>query len=81
MGPGMIGPGVAIQNLPRDLSVTDVQNMLQSHLSWMGNPNLKLGEVKEQDKDTITADLTTQDGSLVDRLEVNRHTGWLRPLR
>jgi hypothetical protein len=44
----------------------------------MQNPNLKVGEVSEVDDDTITADVVTQDGSLVWRYMVDRHTGAMR---
>ena len=44
-------------------------------LTWRGNPRLKVGEVKEKDADTITADVVTKDNSLVQRFIINRHTG------
>jgi hypothetical protein len=53
--------------------------MLGHRLAWQGNENLKVGEVAEKDEDTITAEIVTQDDSLVQRLEVNRHTGWMQP--
>jgi hypothetical protein len=37
-----------------------------------------VGEVKEADDDRIIADITTVDGSLVQRFEVDRHTGTMR---
>ena len=41
---------------------------------------VKVGEVKEKDTDTITADIVTKDkDALVQRFEVNRHTGFYRP--
>ena len=43
--------------------------------SWRGNPRLKVGDVKEKDADTITADIVTKDNSLVQRFIINRHTG------
>ena len=44
------------------------------------NPNLKVGEVKEQGKDEITATIVTKDkDALVQKLVVNRHTGFFRP--
>jgi len=85
MGPGMMGPGYGMghgygmrQALPRDLTTEDVRHMLGHQLEWQGNPNLKLGKVEEKDEDTIVAEIVTNDGSLVDRLEVDRHTGRMR---
>jgi hypothetical protein len=37
--------------------------------------------VSEKDDDTIVAEIVTQEGSLVQRLEVDRHTGWTRPAK
>ena len=83
MGPGMMGQGQMgrgmMQPLRSDLSAAEVQHMMEHRLAWQGNPNLKVGEVSEQDNDTIIAEIVTQDGSLVQRLEVNRHTGLMQP--
>jgi hypothetical protein len=82
MGPGMMGQGMgpgSMAALPQDLSVENVRHMLEHQLAWQGNPNLKLGKVEEQDEDTIVAEIVTQDGSVVQRLHVDRHTGMMQP--
>ncbi len=56
----------------------DVRHVLEHRLEMQGNKRLKLGEVKEADDDTIVAEITTVDGSLVQRLEVDRHTGQMK---
>ena len=44
------------------------------------NPNLTVGDVKEKDADTITADIVTKQGNqLVQRLDFNRHNGFVQP--
>jgi hypothetical protein len=58
------------------LSVDDVKNFTQSAIAWNGNPNLKVGVVKERDANTVTADIVTKDNSLVERLAFDRHTGF-----
>jgi hypothetical protein len=75
MGHGMMQPAA------RSLSADDVKTMLERRLTWQGNPHVKLGEVTEQDDDTILAEIVTQDGSLVQRLEVDRRSGWTRMVR
>ncbi|HMB77518.1 MAG TPA: hypothetical protein VKN76_14055 [Kiloniellaceae bacterium] len=84
MGQGMMGqsmgPGM-MQPLRQDLTTADVQHMLDHELAWQGNPNIKLGPVEETDDDTITADIVTQDGSLVQKLEIDRHTGSMHPVQ
>ena len=76
--PGGAGPGI-MPSLREDLDIGDVRHMMEHRLRWMNNPNLKLGNIDEKDADTITADIVTKDGSLVQRLNVNRHTGWMEP--
>ena len=89
MGPGyMMGPGFGNQGNPgsgmmpplqEDLGAKDVRRMMEYRLRWMNNPTIKLGDVEETDADTITADIVTKDGWLVQRMKVDRHTGWIQP--
>jgi hypothetical protein len=81
MGPGNgggMGPGYG-GGMPmfrdRDLGADQVRHILEHQLAMQGNPRLKLGEVKEADADSITAEIVTQDGSLVQKYSVDRHTG------
>jgi hypothetical protein len=50
------------------------------HLEWHGNKRLKLGAIKETNKDVYTIDIVTKDNSLVSRFEINRHTGAMGPV-
>ena len=77
MGQGYGGMGMAAP-LAEDLSSDGVRHMMEHRVARTGNPNLKVGEIVEQDDDTITADVVTQDGSLVRRFMVDRHTGMMR---
>jgi hypothetical protein len=61
------------------LGTDDVKTRMERWLSFRNNPRLKLGEVKEKDADTITADIVTVDNSLVQRIDINRHTGVYQP--
>jgi hypothetical protein len=74
-GPGY-GPRGGDQAL--NLSVDDVKSHMERWLSWRNNPRLKLGEVKEKDADSITADIVTKDNSVVERFIFDRHTGAFR---
>jgi hypothetical protein len=87
-GPGMMqgygyGPGYnrsdAQNNQTLNLTIDDVKSRMERWLAWRDNPRLKLGEVKEKDADTITADIVTKDNSVVQRFIVDRHTGFTRP--
>ena len=53
---------------------TVVENYLQS----TRNPNLKLGRITEQG-DAFEAEIVTNDGSLVNKLLVDKSTGWMHP--
>lgn len=76
-GPGMMyGQGYANQD---DMKLTTDQ--VKNYLTQMiRNPNLSVGDVKEKDADTIVADVVTKQGnSLVQRLDFNRHNGFVQP--
>jgi hypothetical protein len=75
-GPGMMGYAYGSQG---DLKLTTDQ--VKKYLEQMNrNPNLKVGEVKEKNDDTIVADIVTKDkDALVQRFQVNRHNGFFQP--
>lgn len=71
---GMMGSGMRV--VPQqDLTIDDVRHFFEDRLARHGNRRLKIGEVKQADDDSITADIVTADNSLVRRFKVNRHTG------
>ncbi len=71
---GMMGSGMRV--VPQqDLTIDDVRHFFEDRLARHGNKRLKIGEVKQADDDSITADIVTADDSLVRRFKVNRHTG------
>jgi hypothetical protein len=85
MGPGMMGPGYGrgpgygMWGTQREeLTVDDVRANLERWINWQGNPRLKLGSVKEDGEDAIVAEIVTKDGSLVDRMRIDRSTGVMR---
>jgi hypothetical protein len=84
MGPGMMwrgyGPGYGYgygqqyQQPQRPITKSDAESMLQDYVSR--NPNLRLGAVKEEGN-SLEANVTTKDGSLVNKLYVDKGTGWV----
>ncbi len=78
-GMGMGFGGQVIVN--KDLSTDDVSHFLGHRLEAQGNERLTLGDVTEVDEDKITADINTVDGSLVKRLEIDRHSGMMRHMQ
>jgi hypothetical protein len=77
MTPGRGGPGV----LDRDLSVDDVKAILEHRLSHQGNARLRVGTVEAKSDDSVVAEIETVDGSLVDRFEVDVHTGRMQRIQ
>jgi hypothetical protein len=86
-GPGMMGgygggygPGMMYgRGYQSDMKLTtdQVKNYLEQ---MVRNPNLKVGNVKEKDADTIVAEIVTKQGdALVQRLDFNRHNGFVQP--
>jgi hypothetical protein len=73
---GEIGPtsGRLETPLKEDGARTTVENYLQS----TRNPNLKLGKITEQGN-AFEAEIVTKDGSLVDKLLIEKSTGWMHP--
>jgi hypothetical protein len=89
MDPGMMGGGMgpgrgwAMLRGPADvkLSAEAVGRMIGGQLAWLRNDRLKLGTVSERDADTVVVEIVTVDGSLVQRLGVDRTTGRAEPVR
>jgi hypothetical protein len=67
------GPPVAQPGKP--LSKDQAKAMVEQHIQT--NPNLKVGKVTEKDG-VYEVDVVTKDGSLVDKIQVNKQTGWFR---
>jgi hypothetical protein len=64
-------------NQGKPLSAAQANELLENYLLRQNNPNLKLGDVKENG-DIFEASITTKDGSLVEKIQVDRKTGWFR---
>jgi hypothetical protein len=75
MGQGRGAVGLGVVTPSRNVSIDDVRDHFERLLQAQGNPRVKLGEIKDADKDTIVAEIVTTDGALVDRFNVNRRSG------
>lgn len=78
MRPGMADGSFVMLPAPPLLSVDDVTYNLERLLAARDNPHLKLGTVVEKDAETLTGEIVTTDGSLVERYEVDKRTGVAR---
>ena len=87
MGPGMMGPGYGGQYGPqygpqyqqpqKPMEEKDAKAILENYLSSMRNPNLKLGKIMEKDY-YFEAEILTKENSIVDKILVDKFTGWMR---
>ena len=82
--PGMTtGPGILYgmpHGTPEEMTVERVRTLLEHDLTQHGNPRLKLGEVATAADGSITAEIITVDGSLVQKLAFNRYPGLVRQI-
>lgn len=81
MNPGRMSPGYGYrpqyEQPQKPLEKSDVETMMKNYLSSVKNPNLKLGKIEEKDNG-FEADIVTKDNSLVDKILVDKNTGWMR---
>ncbi len=80
---GGMGPG-ALYGMPEagqeGMTPESVRAWLEQRLAWHGNPRLKIGEITATGDATITAEIVTVDGSLVQKLAFNRYPGLVRQM-
>ena len=65
---------------PEEMTEDRVRALLERQLSNLGNPRLKLGEIGTASDGSITAEIVTVDGSLVQKLAFNRYPGLVRQI-
>ncbi len=79
MGPG---PGYNYRNYNRSgdpITLDQAKVLVQNHLTTIGNPNIKEGKLTDKGK-YFEVEIVTKDGSLVDKLMVDKQTGWMRSI-
>ena len=83
MGPGMMGPGYGYgpqyQQPRKPLEEKDAKEVLETYLKSTRNPNLKLGTIEDKGS-VFEAEILTKDGSLADKIAVDKYTGWMRSM-
>jgi hypothetical protein len=93
MGPGMMGGGYQggygpqygppsgpqYQQETKPLTEKDVRAMLENYIQSTRNPNLKVGKITEKDH-YFEAEILTKDNAPVDKILVDKQTGWMRSI-
>ena len=76
---GTMGPGGGYwyPPPPSQIKMEDAQMIVTNYLRVTRNPNIKLGKIEDKDY-AFEAQIVTEDGSLVDKILVNKTNGWIR---
>jgi len=82
--PGMMGgQGILLGTplgVPEEMTEDRVRALLEQQLTSLGNPRLRLGDIGTASDGSITAEIVTVDGSLVQKLAFNRYPGLVRQI-
>jgi len=85
-GPGMMGPGWGYpygsryQQQGEPLDKKEAKEIVENQLKARGNPNLKVGDIEEEENAFIAEIVTRKGDSLVDKVAINKQTGWMRSI-
>ena len=77
-GSQQMGSGSAYSQDQTALSKDDAGAIVRDYLASTKNPNLKLGKIKDAGN-AFEAEIVTQDNSLVDKVLIDKSSGWMRP--
>jgi len=87
MGPGMMGSyygsgtdrgyGRHHQSTGKAINAKEAEIMMKDYLKSSRNPNLKLGKIKDAG-DSFEAEILTKKNDLVDRVHIDKATGYIR---
>jgi len=92
MGPGMMGGygygrgygmmrgygyGQPYTQRTKPVDMAEAKTMMEEYLQWFRNPNLKLGKIKDVGSD-FEAEILTTGNALVDRMLIDKNTGYFR---
>lgn len=82
--PGMMGSQAMLLGTPlgspEEMTEDRVKALLEQQLTNLGNPRLRLGDLGTASDGSITAEIVTVDGSLVQKLAFNRYPGLVRQI-
>ena len=67
----------AAERIKTPLTGEQAEIIVENMLRYRNNPNLQTGDVEEEDEFFVVR-VETRDGSLVDKIQVHKMTGWVR---
>ncbi|HHO76345.1 MAG TPA: hypothetical protein ENN05_07935 [Deltaproteobacteria bacterium] len=77
-GLGMMGSRYGAYGSGEPLTEDQTRVLMERSIGSTRNPNIMLGKLTDK-KDYFEAEIVTKDGSLVDKVLVDKRTGWIRP--
>jgi hypothetical protein len=87
MSPGMMGWGYGYappyyappwqQEREKPLDKDEAKTTVENYLKWSRNPNLKLGNIEDKG-DYFEAEIVTKEGSLVNKLDVDKDSKFMQ---
>lgn len=78
-GPSMMGQGPGYYRSGEPLTLDQAKTAVERYITYSKNPNIKLGQITEKDH-YFEAEIVTKEGSLADKLMVDKQTGLIRSL-
>lgn len=75
----MMGQGPGYYHSGEPLTLDQAKTAVERYITYSKNPNIKLGQITEKDH-YFEAEIVTKEGSLADKLMVDKQTGWIRSL-
>ncbi|MCF8106682.1 MAG: hypothetical protein K9K64_14465, partial [Desulfohalobiaceae bacterium] len=75
-GRGQSGPYGGQQQMD-PLNKNQARDLVENYVA--GNPNLQVGEVRDQE-DAYLATIVTRDGSLVEKILIDKDSGWMKQI-
>lgn len=79
MGPGMMwqyGLGYG-RSSKKPIGIKEAETMLKDYIASSRNPNVKLGKIKDVGN-AYEAEILTKNNALVDRVLIDKYSGWIR---
>jgi hypothetical protein len=73
------GYGRSYQKPQKKLEEKEAKGFLENYLGPTRNPNLKLSKITEQGF-CFETEITSKDGPRVDKILVDRYTGWIESI-
>jgi hypothetical protein len=59
----------------------EAKALLENYLASARNPNLKLGKIEDKGDAFVGEIVTAKGGALVDKIAIDKNTGWMHPVR